>query len=84
MLGQRASSVLEGDRVVSIRVRVDGASIGDVASLRELPLRIKENEFGTIRGRAGMLVKPTLLAYVTGGFLGPDSGGHDFRFPVAL
>jgi outer membrane immunogenic protein len=29
---------------------------------------IKENEFGTIRGRAGMLVTPTLLAYVTGGF----------------
>jgi outer membrane immunogenic protein len=29
---------------------------------------IKENEFGTIRGRAGMLVTPTLLAYATGGF----------------
>jgi outer membrane immunogenic protein len=29
---------------------------------------IKEKEFGTIRGRAGMLVTPTLLAYVTGGF----------------
>ena len=39
MLGQRASSVLEGDRVVSIRVRVDGTSIGEIASLRELPLR---------------------------------------------
>jgi len=39
MLGQRASSVLEGDRVVSIRVRVDGGSIGEIASLRELPLR---------------------------------------------
>ncbi len=39
MLGQRASSVLEGDRVVSIRVRVDGESIGEIASLRELPLR---------------------------------------------
>ena len=39
MLGQRASSVLEGDRVVSIRVRVDGGSIVEIASLRELPLR---------------------------------------------
>jgi CzcA family heavy metal efflux pump len=39
MLGQRASSVLEGDRVVSIRVRVDAASIEDVASIRELPIR---------------------------------------------
>ena len=27
MLGERASSVLEGDRVVSIRVRMDGASV---------------------------------------------------------
>src|SRR5205814_8722696 len=33
MLGQRASSVLEGDRVVNIRVRVEGASIGEVANL---------------------------------------------------
>ena len=39
MLGQRASSVLEGDRVVSIRVRVDAASIEDVDSIRELPIR---------------------------------------------
>jgi outer membrane immunogenic protein len=29
---------------------------------------IKETEFGTIRGRAGMLLTPTFLAYVTGGF----------------
>ena len=29
---------------------------------------IKENEFGTIRGRAGLLLTPTFLAYVTGGF----------------
>jgi outer membrane immunogenic protein len=29
---------------------------------------IKETEFGTFRGRAGLLVTPTLLAYVTGGF----------------
>jgi CzcA family heavy metal efflux pump len=44
MLGQRASSVLEGDRVVSIRVRVDGGSIGEVASLRELPLRTADGD----------------------------------------
>src|SRR6516225_8598824 len=35
MLGQQASNVLEGDRVVSIRVRVDTADIGQIASLRE-------------------------------------------------
>ena len=44
MLGQRASSVLEGDRVVSIRVRVDSGSIGEVASLRELPLRTADGD----------------------------------------
>jgi CzcA family heavy metal efflux pump len=44
MLGQRASSVLEGDRVVSIRVRVAGKSIGEVAALRELPLRTVDGD----------------------------------------
>jgi CzcA family heavy metal efflux pump len=39
MLGQLASNVLEGDRVVGIRVRVDAADIKDVASIRELPIR---------------------------------------------
>jgi outer membrane immunogenic protein len=29
---------------------------------------IKETAFGTVRARAGMLVTPTFLAYVTGGF----------------
>ncbi len=29
---------------------------------------IKETAFGTVRGRLGMLVTPTFLAYVTGGF----------------
>ncbi len=29
---------------------------------------VKETAFGTVRARAGMLVTPTLLAYVTGGF----------------
>jgi len=39
MLGQTASSVLEGDRVVDIRVLVDLASVDRLASLKELPLR---------------------------------------------
>jgi CzcA family heavy metal efflux pump len=42
MLGQRASNVLQGDRVISIRVRVDSGNIGQVASLRELPLRTSQ------------------------------------------
>jgi multidrug efflux pump subunit AcrB len=39
LLGQIASSVLEGDRVVNIRVLADPASVNRVAALRELPLR---------------------------------------------
>lgn len=39
MLGQAVSSVLEGDRVVSIRVLANPASINHLAGLSELPLR---------------------------------------------
>ena len=39
MLGQLASAVLEGDRVVAIRVLVDPAHIDRVATLRDLPIR---------------------------------------------
>lgn len=39
MLGTPASTVLEGDRVVTIRVKVDPTRIAQVAALRELPLR---------------------------------------------
>lgn len=39
LLGQTASSVLEGDRVVSIRVLVDRQQLGTLAAIRDLPLR---------------------------------------------
>jgi multidrug efflux pump subunit AcrB len=39
LLGQVASHVLEGDRVVNIRVLADPASVNRIAALRELPLR---------------------------------------------
>jgi len=39
LLGQVASSVLEGDRIVNLRVRVDPARIDQIATLRDLPLR---------------------------------------------
>jgi outer membrane immunogenic protein len=43
---------------------------------------IQETEFGTIRGRAGMLMTPTLLAYVTGGFAWAQTHeGMTFGFP---
>ena len=39
MLGETASSVLEGDRVVEIRVKIDPKRIEKLATLRDLPLR---------------------------------------------
>jgi CzcA family heavy metal efflux pump len=39
MLGQTASSVLEGDRVLSVRVLADRPSVDRMAALRDLPLR---------------------------------------------
>ncbi len=39
MLGQTASSVLEGDRILDVRVLVDKADIDRMATLKELPLR---------------------------------------------
>jgi CzcA family heavy metal efflux pump len=39
VLGQVASTVLEGDRVIGIRVLVDRADVDQLATLRELPLR---------------------------------------------
>ena len=61
MLGQRASSVLEGDRVVSIRVRVDGTSIGEVASLRELPLRTADGNLVKLSQVADIIETPGQL-----------------------
>jgi CzcA family heavy metal efflux pump len=55
MLGQTASSVLEGDRVVEIRVKVDPSRIDRVASLRELPVRTPD----------GAVVKLSQVADVT-------------------
>jgi CzcA family heavy metal efflux pump len=39
LLGQTASYVLEGDRIVNIRVLADPVSVNRIAALRELPLR---------------------------------------------
>ena len=39
MLGQKASYVLEGDRVVNIRVKMNAQITHQIASLRELPLQ---------------------------------------------
>jgi CzcA family heavy metal efflux pump len=39
MLGQTASSVLQGDRVVDIRVRVDSSRIRTLSQIEDLPIR---------------------------------------------
>jgi len=39
MIGQTASSVLQGDRLVDIRVLVDPCDVDRIASIRNLPLR---------------------------------------------
>jgi multidrug efflux pump subunit AcrB len=61
MLGQLASSVLEGDRVVNIRVRVDGTSIGQVATLRELPLRTADGSLVKLSQVADVVETPGQL-----------------------
>jgi len=44
MLGETASSVIQGDRLVNIRVKVDPRRIDRLASLRELPIRTLSGE----------------------------------------
>lgn len=61
MLGRTASSVLEGDRVVEIRVVTEPASIARLDTLRELPLRtpsggiVKISQVADITEEAGQL-----------------------------
>ncbi len=85
MLGQTASSVLEGDRVINLRVLVDRASISQAARLRELPLRtpegalVKLSQVATIEETPGQLelhredLRQNVL--VTGRLEGRDLGG---------
>jgi outer membrane immunogenic protein len=63
--------------VVGLEADVQGASANASSSANvhvapfapySVSQNIKENELGTIRARAGLLVMPTLLAYATGGF----------------
>jgi CzcA family heavy metal efflux pump len=61
MLGQTSSTVLEGDRVIAIRVMVDRKQIDRVANLRELPLRapdgslVKLSQVATVEETPGQL-----------------------------
>ena len=61
MLGQEASTVLEGDRVVNIRVLVDHASIDRIATLRELPLRAPDGTVVKLSQVADLVEQPGQL-----------------------
>ena len=61
MLGQRASSVLEGDRVVNIRVRAEGASVAEEANLRDLPLRAPDGSLVKLSQVADVVETPGQL-----------------------
>ena len=61
MLGQKSSYVLEGDRVVNIRVRMDTDVTGQISNLRELPVRaadgttVKLSQLADVIPEAGQL-----------------------------
>ena len=61
MLGQEASSVLEGDRVIKIRVMVDKSSIDRISTLRELPLRAADGALVKLSQVADIVEQPGQL-----------------------
>jgi len=61
MLGQKASYVLEGDRVVNIRVRMNTETTGQIANLRELPLRSLDGRTVKLSQVADVVTEPGQL-----------------------
>jgi CzcA family heavy metal efflux pump len=61
MLGQVASTVLQGDRVVNIRVLVDPSDINRLAKLRELPLRAPDGRLVKLSQVADIIEEPGQL-----------------------
>lgn len=61
MLGQTASSVLEGDRIIAIRVQVERAALDQVALLRELPLRAADGAVVKLSQVADLIEEPGQL-----------------------
>ena len=64
LLGQVASSMLEGDRVVNIRVLDEPASVNSVAELRELPLRTPDGAVVRLDQVADVSVEPSQVELV--------------------
>lgn len=61
MLGQSASSVLEGDRIIAIRVQVDYLALDRIALLRELPLRAADGSVLKLSQVADLIEEPGQL-----------------------
>ena len=61
MLGQTASYVLEGDRVINIRVRMNADTIDQIADLRELPLRSLDGRTVKLSQVADIIIEPGQL-----------------------
>ncbi len=58
-LGQTASYVLEGDRIVNIRVLAEPKSVGQISALRELPLRNANGMVVRLNQVADVSVEPS-------------------------
>jgi len=61
MLGATSSSVLQGDRVIDIRVLVDRQSVDRVATLKELPLRASDGSTVKLSQVADLIETPGQL-----------------------
>ncbi len=61
MLGQKASYVLEGDRIINIRVRMNTGATGQIAELRELPLRSVDGRTVKLSQVADVITEPGQL-----------------------
>jgi CzcA family heavy metal efflux pump len=64
LMGEVASSMLEGDRVVSIRVIGEPSSVNGVAKLRELPLRIPDGAVVRLDQVADVSVEPSQVELI--------------------
>jgi len=64
LLGNVASSMLEGDRVVNIRVLGEPSSVNSVAALRELPIRTSTGAVVRLNQVADVSVEPSEVELV--------------------
>ena len=64
LLGQTASSVLEGDRIVNIRVLANPSSVNRIAALRELPLRAANGTVVRLNQVADVTEEPSQVELV--------------------